>query len=807
MSDKIRHTKTDFSSAVRYTPDPMTGLDDEKGKERVENGFVNYDSTVGTKSVTKIVLGHLMTLFNLVNIIIALALVAVGSYKNLLFMTVITANVLIGIIQELRAKEATDKLSFVSRSISTVIRNGKETEVSADGIVLDDILVYRIGDQIDVDCVVVSGECEANESFVTGESDAVFKGVGETLLAGSFVSSGECRARADKIADQSYISSISKSAKSIKAGKSVLMTSLKRVVTILSCVIFPLGFFMFMDQYAITGSIRQTVESTSASLISMIPQGLMLLTSTALALSVVKLSRHSVLVKDLYSVEMLARVDVVCLDKTGTLTEGKLNVEKIVVKDDRYDCEKLLASLAASLGKDNATMEAIGDSYPEDPGYKTIKKIPFSSKEKWSGCMFEGLGSVVIGAAEYIMPGNAEVLAEAAFYAGDYRVLLLCTSENDMDHGRLPTAMRPAAFVLLRDKIRKEAPDLISYLVKEDVGVRIISGDNPVTVSAIAKVCGVPDADKYVDCSTLKTDADIKKAAAECVVFGRVTPFQKKQLILALKKKKHTVAMTGDGVNDVLAMKEADCSIAMGSGTDAARNVACLVLLGSDFDSLPHIIAEGRRSVNNIQRSASFFLTKTVYATLMALSFLLLHQKFPFQPIQQSLISGVCIGLPSVVLAFEPNHERIKGNFFGNVILRSLPGGVTIAAAVTLISSLIPLSDMLKNTFLAFTVNPGCISTMSLYITGLISFLVLISICYPPNWLGKLLMAVVAGLFIGAVFILGDLFEIAHLGLTEILFTVAVGAISTVLMYLLTRASRRILYGRRIKDIPEEEQC
>ncbi len=806
MSDKSKKKRPDFSSAVRYLPDAQTGLNDKQVKERTEHGFVNYDSAVGTKSVSRIIIGHLMTLFNLVNIIIAVALLAVGSYKNLLFLTVIVANVFIGIIQELRAKKATDRLSFVSRSGSTVIRNGRETKVASEGIVLDDILVYRIGDQVAVDCVVVSGECEANESFVTGESDAVFKGAGETLLAGSFVSSGECRARADKIADMSYISSISKSAKSMKAGKSVLMSSLKLVISILSFVIFPLGFFLFLDQYAITSSIRQTVEITSASLLSMIPQGLMLLTSTALALSVVKLSRYSVLVKDLYSVEMLSRVDTICLDKTGTLTEGRLNVEKIVVKSDEYDVEKLLAALASSLGKDNATMEAIGDSYPDDPGYKASKVIPFSSKEKWSGCVFNGIGSVVIGAAEYIMPYNQSVLAEAATYAADYRVLLLCTSKYNMDHGRLPDDMRPAAFVLLRDKIRKEAPDLIAYLVREDVGVRIISGDNPVTVSSIAKVCGVPDSEKYIDCSTLKTEADIKKAAAEYVVFGRVTPFQKKQLIAALKKKKHTVAMTGDGVNDVLAMKEADCSIAMGSGTDAARNTARLVLLGSDFDSLPHIIAEGRRSVNNIQRSASFFLTKTVYATFMAISFLLLHQKFPFQPIHQSLISGVCIGFPSVVLAFEPNHERIKGNFFGNVILRSLPGGITIAAAVTFLGSLERLSEIFDGTFFAFTVDPLCIPTMALYITGFISFLVLFTICYPPNWLGKLLMAVVAALFISGVVLLGDMFEIVHLGLTEILFTVFVGALSTVLMYFLARASRRILYGRRIRDIADEAE-
>lgn len=788
-----KKNKVDFSKARRFKVACERGLASSQVQSRIYDGYVNYDSAVKTKSVARIIASHLMTLFNLVNIIIAIALVCVGSYKNVLFMLVISANILIGIIQEIRAKIATDKLSFVSRSITKVIRDGVTEEIADNEIVLDDLIVFKSGDQIPVDCIVMEGECEVNESFVTGESDSVFKGIDDTLLAGSFVSGGECKAKADKIADNSYISSISKSAKVIKGGSSVLMTSLKRVITALSIVIFPLGIMLFIQQYSITGQdIRLTIENTSASLLGMIPQGLILLTSSALALSVVKLSKRKVLVKDLYSVEMLARVDTVCLDKTGTLTEGKLNVEKLIIKDSSVNAETILSSLADALGKDNATMEAIGDAYSESCAYGLVKRIPFSSKTKWSGCMFDGLGSAVIGAAEYIMPSNKAILNEISRYSSDYRVLLLCVSKESMDFGVLPQNMKPAAFVLLRDRIRPEAPDLIEYLVSQDVDVRIISGDNPVTVSAIAKVCGVPNAHKYIDCSTLKNEKDIERAAREYKVFGRVTPFQKKQLVLAMKADKHTVAMTGDGVNDVLAMKEADCSIAMGSGTDAARNVSKLVLLQSDFDSLPYVIAEGRQSINNIQRSASFFLTKTVYATLLAFLFLFIARPYPFKPIQQSLISFACIGFPSIVLALEPNKSRIKGSFFGNVILRALPGGLTVAFAVTAMAL-----------FGGHGVYNSEIPTAVLYITGFVSFLELIGICFPPNKLGKALIIAVAAIFVGGCLIMPDLWDIEGLSAITWLIAGIICALSAICAYYLTRFSRRILYGKRL-PVPEE---
>ncbi len=823
MATKRVRKKIDFDKAERFNPSPEKGLTSSQAAKRAEDGYVNYNNAVKTKSVLLIVAEHLMTLFNLVNIVIFIALLWVGSYKNLTFILVIAANILIGIIQEIRAKKAVDKLSFLTRSPTLVVRDGREIKKDDGEIALDDVIIYRSGDQVNVDCVILAGECEANESFVTGESDSVFKSAGGTLLAGSFISGGECRARADKIADQSYISSISKSAKTIKAGKSVLLGSLKRLITLLSFVILPLGVYLFIDQLSIHGSVRGAVITTSAALIGMIPQGLMLLTSTALALSVVRLSRKNVLVKDLYSVEMLARVDVVCLDKTGTLTEGTLKVEKLEVLDKEADCEGYLALLAFALGGDNATMEAIKNAYPNPPKHKMIKKVPFSSKAKWSGAVFEDVGGIIVGAAEYIMPSNLNVnvkentdantalAEEVRRFSDNYRVLVLCKTDDDMDLGVLPTGIKPVALVLLRDKIRREASQLIGYLTEQGVEVKIISGDNPVTVSAIARETGVPNADKFIDCSKIKNEKELKKAAVEYAVFGRVTPFQKKLLVMALKKKKHTVAMTGDGVNDVLAMKEADCSVAMGSGTDAARNIAKLVLLRSDFACLPSVIAEGRRSINNIQRSASFFLVKTIYATMMAFLFLLLHKPYPFQPIQQSLVAFACIGFPSIVLALEPNKDRIKGSFFGNVILKALPGGMTITAAVTLTACLNDIASRVSSiSWLSWAaeylnVNPAHISTMVLFITGFISYLVLIAVCYPPNWLGKALMAAVAVMFVGGAVLFDGWFEIAGLSPKSMIITILICALSGIMMYCFTKAFTLLLNKREVSRLRERE--
>ena len=778
--------------AIRYSPSPDTGLDEKTVAERIAGGFTNTDTAVGTKSIPRIIASHLMTVFNLVNFIIALALICVGSYKNLMFLLVITANVLIGVVQEIRAKKAVDKLSFVSKAKVSVIRGGEVRVIAPEDIVLDDVLSLRSGDQITADCVVLDGECEVNESFVTGESDAVYKKAGDALLSGSFVTSGACRARADKIAGDTYISSISRSAKKLKESKSVLMRSLKRLITIISAVIFPLGALLFFDQYRISGSVHEAVVGSAASLLGMIPQGLVLLTSSALALSVIKLSRRKVLVKDIYSVEMLARVDTVCLDKTGTLTEGRLSVSGVVKLDDSCDAELLLASVASALGGENATMEAVSNRFTAEKPLEPTVKAPFSSKTKWSGCVFGDYGSVVLGAAEYILPGDEALAATVKEYSRENRVLLLCrTADTSLAPGKLPEGLVPVALLLLKDKIRPEAPRLVEYLVSQGVNVRIISGDNPVTVSSIARACGVPDAEKYIDCSALTDEAEIEKAASGYVVFGRVTPFQKKQLIESLKRQGHTVAMTGDGVNDVLAMKESDCSVAMGGGTDAACSVATLVLLRSDFDTLPHVIDEGRRSVNNIQRSAAFFLTKTIYATLMAFLLLLLHKRFPLQPIQMSLISFACIGFPSLILAFEPNHDRIKGSFFGNVLIKAFPGGMSVSLAALLCVCMNDIAELFSLPGLTAGVNE--LSTVVLCVMGYVSYLVLVSVCRKPNRFDKALMIAVAAIFAGGVFVFSKILELAPLEWPQIIFAASVSAVCTAVMYLLTRASRRIL--------------
>ncbi len=709
-----------FEDAVRYSPSAAEGLNAAQIKERERNGYENFNATVKTKSVSKIILTNTLSVFNFVNIIIAAALIYIGSFKNTTFMLVILCNIGIGIFQELRAKKAVEKLSFVSQAKATVLRCGKTEEIPVEKVLLDDIVLLKSGAQVFADCIILKGECEVNESFVTGEAESVFKHSGDTLLSGSFISGGDCIARADKIADRTYISSISRSAKTIRESQSVLMKSLKRIITVIAVVIFPIGALLLIDQYNQCGVMQDAIVRTSAALIGMIPQGLMLLTSTALAVSVIRLSKKKVLVKDLYSVEMLARVDTVCLDKTGTLTEGSLYVDKTISLDGS-DPEPLLKELAASLGDDNATMQAICERFGGKAS-TAVKKIPFSSKTKWSGVVTPG-GSILLGASEYMMPENEELLKKARGYSETHRVLLLARSSSSIDFGKLPADITPVAFVLLTDKIRPEASKLIAYLNAQDVDVKIISGDNPVTVSAISRRVGVKGWEKYIDCSTLRTDSDIRNAALKYTVFGRVTPFQKKQLVLALKRKKHTVAMTGDGVNDVLAMKEADCSIAMGAGTDAARNVSKIVLVNSSFDSLPSIIGEGRRCVNNIQQSASFFLSKTVYSSLLAVLLLILHRVYPFQPIQQSYISLFGIGIPSFILALQPNRNRIAGGFYENVFKKALPTGLTVTLCTLLISYLGE----------AFGYNTKDITTVNVIVTGLISLFLLIWICAPFN--------------------------------------------------------------------------
>lgn len=772
-------------AADRYNPSPAHGLTKEQAAGRKEERLNNENASVQSKSYARILSDNLLTLFNIINLLLAAAVLAVGAYKNALFIGVVLCNAAIGIFQEIRAKRVVDKLSFLSQAQVTVIRDGEGLSLPIDEVVLDDVLAFSNGSQICADSVVLTGECEVNESFVTGESDAVFKKPGDLLLAGSFVVSGACRARADRVADGNYISRISAGAKYIKKETSQIIAGLKRIIKIMSVIILPLGIALFIKEYSVDHDLTKTILGTAAALINMIPQGLMLLTSSALALGVVKLSRERVLVQDLYAIEMLARTDTLCLDKTGTITEGRMEVVDLVPLREGIDFGTALRSLCAATGDTNATAEAIRAHFQDGESLPATEAFPFSSKTKWSGANFGDNGCYVMGACEFLFPSPSAMLADAVGrYAGDYRIIVLAFSNTLCSASHLPDGLEPVALVLLRDRIRPNAEKVLQYFYAQDVDIKIISGDSPQTVAGIAKTVGVHGWEKYIDCSTLKTDAEVISAAGKYTVFGRVTPEMKKSLVLALKSNGHTVAMTGDGVNDVLALKESDCSIAMAGGSDAARNVANLVLMDSAFDPLPAVIAEGRRSVNNIQRSAALFLVKTFYSTLLAILLLFLPgMHYPFAPIQTTLIGSLAIGMPSMVLAFTPNRDRIQGSFFRNVIVKAVPGALTIFLSLSVSFLFKPLLHLTQPE----------LSTIAVAVTGGAAIMILYTVCRPLNLLRAALLITVAVAFILLNLFAGSFFELTALSYTRLLLLGGLLLFAAVLLWALGRLAKYIL--------------
>lgn len=651
------------------------GLTKEEVEERIKENKMNYDTSLPTKSIKTIVRENIFTLFNLINILLGVAVFCVGSYKNLLFLIVIFCNTAISIIQEINSKRAVDKLSILAQAKVNCIRDGEKQEIGINSIVLDDLLMLETGNQIVADSIILEGEVEVNESFITGESDVIYKRKGDTLLSGSFVVSGKCKAEVIHIGDENYTSKISSGAKYVKKVNSEIMKSLNGIIKIVSIAIVPIGILLFFNQLGLTeNSFKNAVVNTVAAIIGMIPEGLVLLTSTVLAVSVIRLSKRKVLVQELYCIETLARVDTLCLDKTGTITEGTMEVNDIIeITKSKEELEEILSEISSASDDNNSTIEAIRAKYKNKQKWKVINKIPFSSQKKWSGVCFKDKGSYIIGAPEFVLREKYDEYKERIEkYSNDYRVIIVANSEGDFIEKELPDKLEVLGFVLISDVIRKEASKTLKYFKEQGVNIKIISGDNPITVSKIAKRAGVENSEKYINMQEIKTKEQLEKAAKEYTIFGRVTPVQKKELVQALKKEGHTVAMTGDGVNDVLALKEADCSIAMASGSDATRNVAELVLLDSNFASMPEIVLEGRRTINNIERSATLFLVKTIYASILAIIFLFVNMPYPFMPIQLTLISTVTIGIPSFVLALEPNKERIKGKFLRNVISRAL---------------------------------------------------------------------------------------------------------------------------------------
>lgn len=743
----------------RIAADPQSGLSAEQVKRRFAQGENNYKVESSTLSVPEIVRSNVCTYFNLVFAVIAVLLAIAGAWSDMLFLPIIVANTCIGIIQEVHSKKVLDKLSILNAPHAVVIRDGKRQEIPADQLVLDDIVEFSAGSQIPADAKVVSGELQVNESLITGESDEIEKREGDSLLSGSFVVSGKACARLEKVGKDSYISKLTLQAtKSKKGEQSEMIRSLNYLIMVMGIIIIPIGIALFVQSFIYNeGTFHDSITGMVAAIIGMIPEGLYLLTSVALAVSSVRLAQKKVLIHDMKCIETLARVNVLCVDKTGTITEPGMHVYDFSVLDgaDQLEISQLLADFVAAQEKDNATMEALKAHFSNGSGMRAREVYSFSSETKYSGAVMNDGKSYVIGAPEFVLRGQfAQYQEQIATYSSKgYRVLVFAQYEGTLDRKPLTEPVLPLCFVMLANPIRKGAKETFTYFAENDVDIKVISGDNPLTVSVIAAEAGIVGAERFVDASTLKEKEDYYRAVEEYTVFGRVTPSQKRMLVQALKEHKKTVAMTGDGVNDVLALKDADCSVAMASGSEAASNVAQLVLLDSDFSRMPSVVAEGRRVVNNIERTAALYIVKNIFSMLLAIFSVILMLDYPLEPSQVSLISMFTIGIPSFVLALEPNKELIRGHFLTNVLVRALPAGLTDFIVV---SGLVIFCR-------EFQVDLDCLSTSCTILVAIVGFMILHRIARPMNT-GHIVMLV--GVIAG--WILCMLFGGSFFGITGI---------------------------------------
>lgn len=675
--------------------DPAEGLSPQETKLRQSNGLSNIMPPSNTKSEGQIIKENVLTFFNLIFLVLALCLCLVGSFKNLMFLLVAVANTVVGSFQEIRAKRAVDKLTLVAAGTAKAIRSGQRVSVRTDQLVRDDIVEFAAGDQICADAVVRDGQLQVNESLLTGEADAILKNPGDTLKSGSFVISGRARVQLTHVGSESYAAKLAAEARrNVRSTKSEMMLSLTKLITVVGIALIPLGIILFLRHFLSVFQglpLRDSVESTVSALIGMIPEGLYLLTSVAIAASCLKLSRKRVLVQDMNCIETLAHVDVLCVDKTGTITEPTMEVTDVYpLNSERFsydDIEKILAAFYHGEEPDNETARAMGQQFAGETTWRAVKRMAFSSSTKWSGADFGENGRYVVGAPEFIMGDRYDSIRSEAepWSERGCRVLLLAAYDTAFDDGPLQSAhVAPIALVFLSNLLRPDAQETFRYFASQGVSVRVISGDNPITVAQVAARAGIENADRYVDAMTLSTEQDFEEAVKYYTVFGRVTPEQKRYLVRAFQKQGHTVAMTGDGVNDVLALKDANCGIAMASGSQAASQVAQIVLLNSQFSAMPAIVAEGRRVINNIQRAASLFLVKNIFSFALTLLLLFIDMPYPLLPIQLSLISTFTIGIPSFFLALEPNYARVEGKFMRNVIRRAMPGGLTNLTIVLL---------------------------------------------------------------------------------------------------------------------------
>lgn len=772
--EEVFYLDTNSESNLDTRGVPIMGLTSEEVRVRIDNGQTNHTDISTQKTVGQIVKSNLLTYFNLIFLILTVLLCIVGSFRNLTFLPVIIGNTVIGIFQELRAKKTLDKMSMLNAPHSIVVRDGEQQQIQSEELVKDDIIILSAGNQICADATVLSGSISVNEALLTGESDEIKKKSGDGLMSGSFVVSGQCYAKLDKVGNESYISKLTAQAKAMGDGEqSEMIRYINKLVKWVGIIIIPVGIILFCQAYIMNGeTFKKSVVSMVAAVLGMIPEGLYLLTTVALALSTIRLAKKQVLLHDMKSIETLARVDVLCVDKTGTITEPGMQVTELVISGRCGDAEMdkrafahLLADYSSVIEDNNATMEAIRayvDKNEIEKGSRTLLKTqPFTSANKYSKVSFVE-GDYMLGAPEFIMKDRYDEISEEIeeYQSKGYRVLLMAESGNDSSGlEKSFGGISPIGYIVLSNPIRENAESTFTYFKEQGVAIKVISGDNPATVSEVAKRAGIDGAENYVDASTLASEKDITEAVDKYTVFGRVTPKQKQLIVRALQKQKHTVAMTGDGVNDILAMKDADCSIAMASGSEAAAQAAQTVLLDSDFGRMPYVVFEGRQVVNNIQRSASLFLVKNIFSLLMAIFSAIFAITYPLEPSQISLISMFTIGLPGFLLALEPNRDRIEGNFMVNVMLKALPAGLTDVLSV---GALVICGQV-------FNLPSEDIATAGTMLLAVVGFMIIIKISHPFNKMkyGVLLINIIGllfcGLFLGRLFAIESISNICFL--------------------------------------------
>ena len=820
----------------------MTGLTNEEVQERIAQGQVNNNENPNTRTYKQIILENTLTFFNFLNLVLLVLVLLVGSYKNSMFVGIIFINTVIGIIQEVRAKKTIDKLAILTESKTVVLREGKKWKISTEKLVVDDLIFLKAGEQVPADAKILEGSLEVNESLLTGEADNLPKNPGDELFSGSFVTAGQACCQIIHVGSDNYASRITSEAKEFKRHNSELRNSLNAILKVISIIIVPLGAMLFYKQYMIVGdTLKDSVVNMVAAVLGMIPEGLVLLTSVALTLGSMVLATKKTLVQELYCIETLARVDTLCLDKTGTITEGTMKVEDVQLYDTaqttvvqhtaKFDPETgepvqnvsalkpevtvsaekengqiqetvnletvsqeerqklqeidhIMGNMMSVLHDQNATADALRKRFPSRNDLKLIHAIPFSSDRKYSGAVFEGRGTYLMGAAQFLFPeGNEELLEHCSSYAQEgYRILVLAHSEQETKGTERPTGLEPLGLFLITDVIREEAPDTLAFFDSQGVDLKVISGDDPVTVSAIAKKAGLKNANHYIDATTIKTSEEMQRAVAECSVFGRVTPQQKKQMVQALQSQKHTVAMTGDGVNDVLALKEADCSIAMAAGSDAAKNIANVVLLDSNFGAMPHIVNQGRRVVNNIRSAASMFLIKTIFSVLLSLITIFFGDAYPFEPIQMSLISACAVGIPTFLLTQENNYNKIDHTFLRHVFMNAFPAAVTITGCVFTI--MLVCQDVYHSNVM---LNTACV-----LVTGWNYMSALRTVYSPLNTYRKVIIYGMQFAFFISAVVLQDLLTLGSLEFGMIILVFVLMTFSPILIETITEWIRRI---------------